>query len=179
MADDSLEGGGLHQSARGGFLNIHADFTVHPHKKNWKRRVNVLVYLNKNWKEEYNGHLELWRSDMKNCEVKILPIFNRCVIFNTDENSFHGFPDALNCPENITRKSIALYYFTEEKVAPRRINTNYKPKPQERTVKKMLVYLDKQILWTYSRIKSALGINDDFASKVLSLLNKKDSKPNK
>jgi Rps23 Pro-64 3,4-dihydroxylase Tpa1-like proline 4-hydroxylase len=167
LPDESLEGGGLHQSKRGGFLNIHADFTVHPHKRNWRRRVNVLVYLNKNWEEEYNGHLELWTRDMKSCAAKISPIFNRCVIFNTDFDSFHGVPEVINCPENMTRKSVALYYFTEEKVMPKKVNTNYKAKPEESTQKKWLVWLDKQVLWTYSRVKSTLGLNDEFASKVL------------
>lgn len=67
IPDETLEGGGLHQSQRGGYLNIHADFTVHPHKRNWRRRVNLLIYLNENWKEDYGGHLELWSRDMKNC----------------------------------------------------------------------------------------------------------------
>jgi Rps23 Pro-64 3,4-dihydroxylase Tpa1-like proline 4-hydroxylase len=167
LPDESLEGGGLHQSKRGGFLNIHADFTVHPHKRNWRRRVNVLVYLNKNWEEEYKGHLELWTRDMKRCAAKISPIFNRCVIFNTDYDSFHGVPEVINCPENMTRKSLALYYFTEEKVMPKKVNTNYKAKPEESSQKKWLVWLDKQVLWTYSRVKSTLGLNDEFASKIL------------
>lgn len=167
LADESLEGGGLHQSKRGGFLNIHADFTVHPHKRNWQRRVNVLVYLNKDWKPEYKGELELWTRDMKQCEAKALPLFNRCVIFNTDFDSFHGLPEPIQCPEDMTRKSIALYYFTEEKTTPKKVNTNYKARPDESTSKKAMVFFDKQLLWTYSRIKSALGLNDDFASKVL------------
>lgn len=167
LPDDSLEGGGLHQSKRGGFLNIHADFTVHPHQRNWRRRVNVLVYLNKDWQESYNGDLELWTRDMKQCAAKISPIFNRCVIFNTDYDSFHGVPDIIQCPENMTRKSIALYYFTEEKTMPKKVNTNYKAKPEESLRKKSMVWLDKQILWTYSRVKSTLGLNDDFASKIL------------
>ena len=170
LPDESLEGGGLHQSKKGGFLNIHADFTVHPHKRNWRRRVNVLVYLNKDWKPEYKGELELWSRDMKRCEAKSLPVFNRCVIFNTDYDSYHGSPEPINCPENMTRKSIALYYFTEEKVMPKKVNTNYKARPDESPKKKFMVFLDKQVLWTYSRIKSTLGLNDDFASKVLRIL---------
>jgi Rps23 Pro-64 3,4-dihydroxylase Tpa1-like proline 4-hydroxylase len=172
-ADESLEGGGLHQSVKGGFLNIHADFTVHPHKKNWRRRVNVLVYLNKDWKEEYNGHLELWQRDMKKCSVKVLPLFNRCVIFNTDHDSFHGVPEPIQCPEGVSRKSIALYYFTEEKFIPKKVHTNYQPKPDEKIWKRVLIYLDRQILWTYSNIKSLLGLNDDFASNILKRLGQK------
>jgi Rps23 Pro-64 3,4-dihydroxylase Tpa1-like proline 4-hydroxylase len=167
IADESMEGGGLHQSKKGGFLNIHADFTVHPHKRNWQRRVNVLVYLNKDWKPEYKGDLELWTRDMKQCEVKVSPVFNRCVIFNTDFDSYHGLPEPIECPDNMTRKSIALYYFTEEKSMPKKVNTNYQPRPDETTGKKLMVWLDKQVLWTYSRVKSMLGLNDDFASKIL------------
>ena len=108
-ADHSLEGGGLHQSKRGGFLNIHADFTIHPHKTNWQRRVNVLLYLNEDWKDEYGGFLELWSRDMKRMEQSISPIFNRCVIFNTDKDSFHGLPEPIKCPEEMTRKSSSVY----------------------------------------------------------------------
>jgi Rps23 Pro-64 3,4-dihydroxylase Tpa1-like proline 4-hydroxylase len=170
LPDESLEGGGLHQSKRGGFLNIHADFTVHPHKRNWRRRVNVLVYLNKDWQEDYKGHLELWTRDMKRCEKRVLPVFNRCVVFNTDYDSFHGLPEPIACPENMTRKSVALYYFTEETQMPKKVNTNYKARPDESTKKKWMVYLDKQVVWTYSRVKSILGLNDDFASKLLNRL---------
>jgi Rps23 Pro-64 3,4-dihydroxylase Tpa1-like proline 4-hydroxylase len=170
--DPSLEGGGLHQSVRGGFLNIHADFTVHPHQRHWQRRVNVLVYLNKDWKEEYNGHLELWTRDMKERRQRVSPVFNRCVIFNTDFNSYHGVPDPILCPEGDSRKSVALYYFTQE-ANPRKIGTNYQPRPDESPAKKLFVFFDKQVLWTYNRLKGLLGINDDFASKVLGMFGKK------
>lgn len=173
-ADPNLEGGGLHQSQRGGFLNIHADFTVHPHKSNWRRRVNVLVYLNEGWEPDYKGDLELWTRDMKTCAVKVSPVFNRCVIFNTDEDSYHGLPDPIQCPEDMTRKSIALYYFTEEKETIRvsRRATNYKARPDD-GFKKIFIYLDKQALSVYSWLKGKLGINDDFVSKVLGFFSKK------
>jgi len=174
VSDDSLEGGGLHQSQRNGFLNIHADFTVHPHKRNLRRRVNLLIYLNEDWEESYKGHLELWSRDMKACVQKILPIFNRCVVFNTDEDSFHGLPEPIKCPEVMTRKSIALYYFTEEKNPVKR-STNYKARPGD-GAKGILIYLDKKLLAFYSQIKSRLGINDDFVSKILNLFNRKNRK---
>lgn len=171
-ADPSLEGGGLHQSQRGGYLNIHADFTVHPHKRNWRRRVNVLVYLNEDWLESYKGELELWSRDMKHCVQKISPIFNRCVIFNTDEDSFHGLPEAIQCPEGMTRKSIALYYFTEEKTTPRKKATNYRARPGD-GLKSLFIYLDKQLIAVYNVLKGWLGINDDFVSKVLNFFNRR------
>jgi hypothetical protein len=171
-ADDMLEGGGLHQSKRNGFLNIHADFTVHPHKRNWSRRVNILIYLNKDWKPEYNGDLELWDRKMKGVEEKIAPIFNRCVIFNTDKDSYHGVPDPILCPEEDTRKSIALYYFTEEAVRPTLISTNYKARPSD-GIKAIWIYLDKKMVASYTYIKRTLGINDAFISKILNIFSKK------
>lgn len=172
QADPSLEGGGLHQSQRGGYLNIHADFTVHPHKRNWRRRVNVLVYLNEDWLESYKGDLELWSRDMKQCEQKISPIFNRCVVFNTDEDSFHGLPEAIQCPEDMTRKSIALYYFTEEKDMPKKRATNYRARPGD-GIKSLFIYLDKQLIAVYNALKGWLGINDDFVSKVLNFFSRR------
>jgi len=171
VPDPSLEGGGLHQSKRGGFLNIHADFTVHPHKRNWRRRVNVLVYLNEGWQPEYRGELELWTRDMKQCAQKILPVFNRCAIFNTDEDSFHGLPEPIQCPEDMTRKSIALYYFTEEDSIPRKRATNYRARPEDGG-KRVWIWLDKQVVSWYTQLKGWLGIDDKFVSKVLNFLNR-------
>ncbi|MBK8969292.1 MAG: 2OG-Fe(II) oxygenase [Saprospiraceae bacterium] len=172
-ADPSLEGGGLHQSQRGGYLNIHADFTVHPHKRNWRRRVNLLVYLNENWLPEYRGELELWTRDMKACAKSVLPVFNRCVIFNTDADSYHGLPDPIQCPEGMTRKSIALYYFTEEQGAvPIKRATNYRARPGD-GLKSILIRADTEAVALYTRLKGWLGINDDFVSKVLNLFNRK------
>lgn len=171
--DTTIEGGGIHQSERGGYLNIHADFTVHPHKKTWRRRVNVLLYLNKDWKESYGGALELWEKDMSNCAVAIAPIFNRIVIFNTDDDSYHGFPDPINCPDSVTRKSIALYYFTEEKSGTfKRRSTNYRARPGD-GFKVVFIWLDKKMIAVYSWLKGTLGINDDFISKLLRFFSRK------
>jgi Rps23 Pro-64 3,4-dihydroxylase Tpa1-like proline 4-hydroxylase len=167
-SDQSLEGGGLHQSKRGGFLNIHADFTVHPHHRQWQRRTNVIVYLNKNWLEDYGGHLELWDRTMTRMEKKVSPIFNRCVIFNTDADSFHGHPHPLQCPEDVTRKSIALYYYTQE-AAPQARSTEYRARPEDH-LKAILIYADKMALRFYDFAKRRLGLSDNLTSKILSLL---------
>lgn len=116
IPDPHLWGGGLHQIKRGGYLKVHADFNWH-RKLRLDRRLNLLIYLNRDWKEEYGGHLELWNENMTKCEKKILPIFNRCVVFNTTDVSFHGHPDPLMCPEQQTRKSLALYYYTNGRPA--------------------------------------------------------------
>jgi Rps23 Pro-64 3,4-dihydroxylase Tpa1-like proline 4-hydroxylase len=111
IPDPSLRGGGLHQILPGGVLGVHADFTHHTNY-NLERRVNVLLYLNKDWKDEYEGHLELWNQDVSRCVKRVRPSAGRCVIFNTDADSFHGHPRPLACPEGTTRKSIATYYYT-------------------------------------------------------------------
>lgn len=120
IPDPKLQGGGVHQILPGGVLGVHTDFTEHRYYK-LSRRLNVLLYLNEDWKEEYNGHLELWSRDMSRCVRRIMPKLGRCVIFSTDDDSYHGHPEVLNCPEGVTRKSIALYYYTNgrpDQVAP-------------------------------------------------------------
>ena len=111
--DPKLFGGGLHQSISGAFLNVHVDYNFHPDTRH-HRRLNVLVYMNKDWKDEYEGLLELWdlSGGRKTLLSKVAPLFNRCVIFETNEISFHGHPKPLNTPEGVNRKSIATYYYT-------------------------------------------------------------------
>lgn len=135
IPDPYFGGGGLHQIVRGGFLKVHADFNWHP-KLKLDRRLNVLVYLNKGWKEEYGGHLELWDRDVKRVEKSILPVFNRTVVFSTTDTSFHGHPSPLRCPESMTRKSISLYYYSngrpeEERSAPHDTLFRATPEPIE------------------------------------------------
>jgi hypothetical protein len=116
LPDPSFEGGGLHQIVRGGKLGVHADFNKH-RAFGLDRRLNLLVYLNKDWQESYGGHLQLWDRDMRRCEAKVLPIFNRLMIFGTTDYTYHGHPDALQCPDGMTRKSLALYYFSNGRPA--------------------------------------------------------------
>ena len=111
ISDPYFVGAGQHEIKKGGLLKVHADFNKHP-TLHLDRRINVLVYLNKDWKEEYGGCFELWNEDMSKCGKKILPYFNRIAIFNTTDFSYHGHPDPLNCPEDRSRKSLALYYYS-------------------------------------------------------------------
>jgi Rps23 Pro-64 3,4-dihydroxylase Tpa1-like proline 4-hydroxylase len=112
IPDPYFLGGGLHQMKKGGKLGVHADFSKHDYLPGLSRRVNAILYLNENWKDEYNGHLELWDNKMTTCVQKIAPIFNRLVVFDVTDFNNHGVPEILNCPEDVTRKSIALFYFT-------------------------------------------------------------------
>jgi hypothetical protein len=116
ISDPRFDGGGLHQIVRGGKLGIHADFNRH-RAYNLDRRLNLLLYLNKDWREEWGGHLQLWNRDMTRCDAKVLPIFNRMMIFSTTDFTYHGHPDPLQCPEGMTRKSLALYYFSNGRPA--------------------------------------------------------------
>lgn len=114
VPDPHYLGGGLHQIERGGFLKVHADFNHHA-RLDLERRLNLLLYLNRDWRDEWGGHLELWDTDMTAVVQRIAPIFNRCVVFSTTSFSYHGHPDPLKCPEGVTRKSIALYYYTKDR----------------------------------------------------------------
>ncbi len=111
IPDPHWFGGGMHQIERHGKLSIHADFNRHD-LFGFERRLNLLLYLNKDWQDEYRGHLELWDTDMRECVRKIAPLFNRMVVFSTTTNSYHGHPDELLCPRDRTRRSLALYYYT-------------------------------------------------------------------
>jgi hypothetical protein len=111
IPDPSFSGGGCHQIQRGGKLGVHVDFNkLEP--SNLDRRLNVLVYLNEDWREEYGGHFEMWDAAGEHCVSRILPVFNRCVVFSTTETSYHGHPSPLTCPDDRTRKSIATYLYT-------------------------------------------------------------------
>lgn len=116
IPDPYYWGGGLHEIRRGGFLKIHADFNKHP-KLNLDRRINLLIYLNENWEESFGGHFELWDPNMENCVQRILPVFNRMVVFNTTDYAYHGHPEPLTCPNDRSRRSIALYYYTNGRPA--------------------------------------------------------------
>ncbi len=133
IPDPYLEGGGLHQIRSGGYLKIHADFNTHRHLF-LDRRLNLLLYLNRDWRDEYGGHLELWDKEMKQCCKRVLPLFNRMVIFSTTDTSYHGHPEPLTCPADRSRKSIALYYYTNGRPIQERSDahsTVYKERPDE------------------------------------------------
>src|SRR5206468_1030252 len=131
ISDPYFDGGGLHETKRGGHLGVHADFNIHDRMK-VERKLNLLVYLNEDWEDDFGGQLELWDRQMKECVVRVKPVFGRAVIFNTALDSFHGHPDPLNCPADRSRRSIATYYYTaaEEGIGllPRR-TTNFRPRP--------------------------------------------------
>jgi Rps23 Pro-64 3,4-dihydroxylase Tpa1-like proline 4-hydroxylase len=111
LPDPYFFGGGYHEIKPGGLLKVHADFNKHT-TAGIDRRINLLVYLNKDWEESYGGHFELWDKDLKKAHAKILPLFNRIAIFSTTDFSYHGHPDPLTCPPDRSRRSLAFYYYS-------------------------------------------------------------------
>lgn len=111
IADPYHAGAGLHETKRGGHLGIHADFPEHESMR-VNRRLNLLIYLNEDWQEDYGGALELWDKRMRAATQRVMPVFGRAVIFSTDRDTYHGHPEPLTCPEGRSRRSIATYYYT-------------------------------------------------------------------
>lgn len=111
FGDPYFSGAGLHETKKGGLLKVHADFNKHPINV-LDRRVNIIVYLNKDWKDEYGGHFELWDEEMIGCVDKFAPNFNSIAMFSTTSKSYHGLPNPLTCPDGMSRKSLALYYYS-------------------------------------------------------------------
>ena len=146
----------MHELKDGGFLNIHCDFNKDP-KMKLDRRINVLIYLNHDWQSQYGGALELWDKDMKNCVQKIQPIFNRMVIFNTTNFSFHGNPDKIKLSDKSkSRKSIALYYYSNGRpdieMTTKGHSTLWRNRPYTFDTQKIITY--KKIFWKlYYKLK--------------------------
>jgi Rps23 Pro-64 3,4-dihydroxylase Tpa1-like proline 4-hydroxylase len=156
IPDPMLEGGGYHETKTGGFLKLHVDFNKH-YRTKLDRRINLLVFLNPNWEESYGGEIELWNETLTKKEFSALPIFNRIVLFNTTSSSFHGQPNPITCPENITRKSIALYYYSHGRPSHEIIegmeehSTLFKGRTEDEIIAASIAlkrYKRKQFLWS-------------------------------
>ncbi len=137
ITKDNL-GTGLHQGSDGSFLDIHVDFNIH-HVQNVHRRLNMLLYLNKDWKPEYGGAMEMWNADMTKMAKKVSPDFNRCLIFETSDISYHGY-SKIHLPTGVTRKSFYTYFYTEitdKSKLKDYHDTVFKAKPEDTAFKKV------------------------------------------
>jgi len=154
--DDAL-GMGVHQGGDGSYLDIHIDFNIH-HQRNIHRRVNLLIFLNKNWKESYGGALELWNADVSKLENKYLPLFNRCIIFETSEISYHGY-GKIQVPPGETRKSFYGYFYTDlREGAAGYHDTVFKARPEEGMMKKVKTDVKETIKNRAKQVLKKLGI---------------------
>ena len=115
FSDIGLNGGGWHIHPKGGKLNSHLDYSIHP-KLGMKRKLNLIVYLNKGWKSNWEGNLGFWSNESSKKPGKLIkeiePLFNRAILFDTTQNSWHGLSSSLKCPKNKFRKSLSVYYLT-------------------------------------------------------------------
>ena len=144
LADDQLVGGGIHQTGPRGHLDVHVDFN-YIKERDLRRRLNILIYFNKNWERGWGGNIELWDREVKNCVHSFSPIFNRCVVFETNEISFHGV-SAVRCPEGVSRKSFAAYYYTKEAPAHwtgKSHDTIFRARPEEKFKGRVLMPLER------------------------------------
>lgn len=129
FVDPDFVGGGLHRGGVGSFLDMHADFNLHPQNRRWVRELNILLYLNKDWKPEYGGSLDLRHAKSRET-ASIEPHFNRLVLMLTKDFTLHGYKP-INFPAGQYRTSIATYAYseaaTEEEVAELRTTTTWVP----------------------------------------------------
>jgi len=148
---------GVHQGGNGSYLDVHIDFNIHV-ERDIHRRANLLIFLNKNWKEEYGGHCELWNKDVTKLEQAYLPSFNRCVIFETSEISYHGYKK-ISVPEGETRKSFYSYFYTKlrEGAAPYH-DTVFKARPEEGMIKKVKTDVKETLKNTAKQILKKAGV---------------------
>lgn len=157
--DERLIGGGLHVTGRRGRLDVHTDFNYVPDRERF-RRLNLLLYLNKDWRPEWGGELELWSADMRRCEARIAPVLGRCVVFATSTTSFHG-TTRVTCPRDQARRSLALYYYSH--VPPENFDdqfqgTVFKARPDEWWKGRVLMPLERswhalRYRWQQARAK--------------------------
>jgi Rps23 Pro-64 3,4-dihydroxylase Tpa1-like proline 4-hydroxylase len=165
IADSTLMGGGIHETDTGGRLDVHIDFNF-VQEKQWHRRLNILLYFNKDWREDYGGYLDIWDKDVKQCYGAFAPVFNRAFGFTTNQISFHGVTP-LACPPGIVRRSFAAYYYTKEAPAGwsgEVHSTIFKARPEEWMRARVLMPAETSVLQAKrglqsvkNKIKSLVG----------------------
>ena len=150
--DIGLHGGGWHMHSRGGKLNIHLDYNINP-KLNLQRKLNLIVYLTEDWDTSWGGGLELWSHNEETNlpdkrEVVVDNIFNRAILFDTTQNSWHGLPQPITCPEGVYRKSIAVYYMTDiPENTNQRKRALYAPTKEQENDSEVLDFIKERVTW--------------------------------
>ncbi len=152
VADEALTNGGVHFMKPGGYLRLHRDEFIHPDRPTLRRRLNLLLYLNDAWEEAYGGHLELWSRDGSAQLHRILPIANRCVVTAIEEN-VHGVPGGVRCPEGDMRKTVILWYYTDEGRAVDFEPAVFVSRPDDGLAQKLLVDAESRLFGLYHRVR--------------------------
>jgi len=133
--DPYRHGAGLHCHPPGGKLEMHLDYSIHPITGK-ERRLNLLIYMNKDWNDDWGGNLELWEGNndtmTKGPIHSISPKYNQAILFRTSDVSWHGMPEPIKCPLGNSRKSIAIYYVSENrKDANKRNKASFQARPTD------------------------------------------------
>jgi len=157
-------GSGVHQGKNGSYVDVHIDVNMNPKLGLW-RRINLLVYLNRDWKPEYGGDLELWNKEMTECVVKVPPTFNTAVIFYTDDNSPHGYKK-INIPEGESRKSFYTYYYTKPEEGVHYRDSKFISRPDDKATRKLATSVKETLKINGKKLLKTLGLKDlDFQDK--------------
>jgi Rps23 Pro-64 3,4-dihydroxylase Tpa1-like proline 4-hydroxylase len=160
---DSL-GAGIHQGGPGSFVDVHVDVNMNPAAK-LHRRFNLLIYLNKHWKDEYGGALEFWDKEIKTCKSKVMPYFNQAALMITDETSYHGYAK-INIPDDESRKSFYCYYYTPAGKDFVYRDSRFKTRPEDALTKKAVTEVKETIKINAKKILKFLGVKSlDFQDK--------------
>jgi Rps23 Pro-64 3,4-dihydroxylase Tpa1-like proline 4-hydroxylase len=146
--DHGLHGGGWHIHASGGKLNPHLDYSMHPNL-DYQRKLNLIIYFCEDWEESYGGHFGLWNSTVDgkagNLNKEVSMGFNKAVLFDTTQNSWHGMSREVNCPAGNFRKSIAIYYLQEPPVGvDRRSRALFTPTDEQKGNKEIEELIEKR-----------------------------------
>lgn len=165
--DPDLGNGGVFVLRPGGFMNLHHDETIHPFRRTWRRRINLVLYLNKGWRDEYHGDLELWSRDGARLLRRVSPVWNRCFLSAIERNT-HGMPEPVRCPAGDARKSISVWYYTDEGRPVRFDPVAWKPRPTDGPARRAAILVEDRAYWLYHAVKWRLGIEaaEGAASRV-------------
>lgn len=172
IADKGLRTGGYVIHKKGGCVNLHVDHRTHPYEKTWSRKVLLLLYFNDDYKDEYNGHLELWDPKAKELKMKVAPHFNRCVIQTIEDGYVHGLPEVMNFPEGDCRKALVLWYYIDEgEEVPLEV-TKYFSRPQDSLFKKFFIHFENVLLHFHYVYKRFFNMDDTAYIRFLGLFKK-------
>jgi len=166
VADGALTNGGVHFMKPGGYLRLHRDEYIHPERSTLRRRLNLLLYLNEGWREEYGGHLELWSADGARALERILPACNRCVITSIEHN-VHGVPGGVRCPDGDMRKALILWYYTDEGHAVDFEPAVFVSAPGDGPVRRLLVGAESRLFGLYHRARRRYRAVDGAARALM------------
>lgn len=158
LADPEMVGGGIHETGPRGHLDVHVDFN-YIKERELHRRLNVLIYFNDPWEDDWGGNFELWDKTVSKCLTSISPKFNQMCMFTTSDISYHGVT-AVQCPQGHSRKSFAAYYYTRE--APEHWDgtantTIFKPRPEEKFKGQVLMPLQSAKHRLKQAVKKVIG----------------------